>query len=101
MTDEHRPAVPENSYQQLAARYERLMEISRQLNSTLDLGTLLSRIVRAATELTGTEVASILLVDPTTGELRFEAASNLSGSAMAAIPVPIEGSLAGWVVTHG
>lgn len=101
MTDEHRPAASEASYQQLAARYERLMEISRQLNSTLDLGTLLSRIIKAATELTGTEVASILLVDPTTGELRFEAASNLSGSAMAAIPVPIEGSLAGWVVTHG
>ncbi len=35
-------------YQQLAARYERLMEISRQLNSTLDLGALLNRIVYAA-----------------------------------------------------
>lgn len=88
-------------YQQLAARYERLMEISRQLNSTLDLGALLNRIVHAAAELTGTEEASILLVDPATGELRFEAASNLSGSAMAAIPVPMEGSLAGWVATHG
>jgi len=88
-------------YQQLAARYERLMEISRQLNSTLDLGALLNRIVYAATELTGTEEASILLLDPATGELRFEAASNLSGSAMAAIPVPMEGSLAGWVATHG
>lgn len=100
----HRPAFDEVSvarYQQLAARYERLMEISRQLNSTLDLGTLLNRIVHAATELTGTEEASILLLDPATGELRFEAASNLSGSAMAAIPVPMEGSLAGWVATHG
>jgi hypothetical protein len=96
---------PENisldSYRQLMARYERLMEISRQLNSTLDLGALLNRIVQAAVELTDTEEASILLLDPTTGELRFEAASNLSGSAMAAIPVPIEGSLAGWVLTHG
>jgi signal transduction histidine kinase len=83
------------------SRYERLMEISRQLNSTLDLGALLNRIVQAAVELTDTEEASILLLDPTTGELRFEAASNLSGSAMAAIPVPTEGSLAGWVLTHG
>jgi len=89
------------SYRQLAARYERLMEISRQLNSTLDLGALLSRIVDAATELTATEQASILLLDPATGELRFEAASNLTGSSMAAIPVPMEGSLAGWVATHG
>lgn len=93
--------ITPETYQQLAARYERLMEISRQLNSTLDLGALLNRIVQAATELTETEEASILLLDPATGELRFEAASNLSGSAMAAIPVPIEGSLAGWVVTHG
>ena len=104
MTAKHRrTALNEVSvarYQQLAARYERLIEISRQLTSTLDLGALLNRIVHAATELTGTEEASILLVDPATGELRFEAASNLSGSAMAAIPVPMEGSLAGWA-THG
>ncbi len=93
--------VTRDDYMQLMARYERLMEITRQLNSTLDLGALLTRIVHAAVELTNTEEASILLIDPASGELRFEAASNLSGSAMAAIPVPMEGSLAGWVVTHG
>jgi len=97
---------PENyvslaSYQQLMTRYERLMEISRQLNSTLDLDALLKRIITAAIELTETEQASILLVDPATGELRFEAASNLSRAEMEAIPVPLKGSLAGWVVTHG
>lgn len=89
------------NYLQLMARYERLMEISRQLNSTLDLGNLLNRIIKAATELTDTETASILLVDPKTGELRFEAASQMSRGAMEAIVVPIEGSLAGWVFTHG
>jgi signal transduction histidine kinase len=91
------------NYLQLMARYERLMEISRQLNSTLDLGTLLNRIIKAATELTDTETASILLVDSKTGELRFEAASGttMTRGAMDAIVVPIAGSLAGWVVTHG
>lgn len=89
------------NYRRLMARYERLMEISRQLNSTLDLGALLGHIVRAATELTGTEEASILLIDPATGELRFEAASNLTRAEMEAIPVPLEGSLGGWVATHG
>ncbi len=88
-------------YEQLQRRYQRLMEISRQLNSTLDLGALLRRILDAARELTDTEEASILLVDPTTGELRFEAASNLSRAEMEAIPVPMQGSLAGWVATHG
>jgi signal transduction histidine kinase len=92
---------PVRKYLQLMARYERLMEISRQLNSTLDVGTLLARIITAATELTSTEQASILLVDPNSGELRFEASSNLSAGAMASMPVPLEGSLAGWVATNG
>lgn len=93
------PITPE-SYRHLLARYERLMEISRQLNSTLDLGALLQRIIEAATELTGTEEASILLIDPSSGQLRFEASSNLSRAEMEAIPVPLDKSLAGWVVTH-
>ncbi|HLY28861.1 MAG TPA: GAF domain-containing sensor histidine kinase [Aggregatilineales bacterium] len=93
--------VAVRNYLQLMARYERLMEISQQLNSTLDLGTLLGRIIKAATELTDTEGASILLIDQTTGELRFEAASDMSLGAMEAIVVPLEGSLAGWVVQHG
>ncbi len=90
-------------YLQLMARYERLMEISRQLNSTLDLSTLLNRIIQAATELTDTETASIMLIDPKTGELRFEASSqpSMTAGAMEAIVVPIDNSLAGWVVRHG
>ncbi len=91
------------NYLQLMARYERLMEISRQLNSTLDLSTLLGRIIRAATELCDTETASIMLLDQKTGELRFEAASHqtMTRGAIEAIVVPIEGSLAGWVVKTG
>ncbi|MCC7448619.1 MAG: GAF domain-containing sensor histidine kinase [Anaerolineae bacterium] len=89
------------NYDRLMARYERLMQISRQLNSTLDLSQLLNRIIKAATELTDTEAASILLIDQTTGELRFEAASMMSPGAMEAIVVPMEGSLAGWVAQHG
>lgn len=88
------------NYLQLMSRYERLMEISRQLNSTLDVRTLLNQIIDAATELTRTEQASILLIDPNTGELRFTASSNLSPGAMEAMPVPMEGSLAGWVATN-
>ncbi|MHB8628494.1 MAG: sensor histidine kinase [Aggregatilineales bacterium] len=88
------------SYLQLLARYERLMEISRQLTSTLDLRTLLNRIIQAATELTDTEEASILLVDEKSGELRFEAATRLTPGAMEAIVVPIS-SIAGWIVQHG
>jgi signal transduction histidine kinase len=89
-----------HSYLQLLARYERLNEISQKLNSTLDLRTLLNMIIDAATELTDTEEASILLVDESTGELRFEAASRLTPGAMEAFVVPKDNSIAGWIVQH-
>jgi signal transduction histidine kinase len=89
------------NYLRLMARYERLMEISQQLNSTLDLGTLLNKIIKAATELTDTETASIMLVDPGSGELRFEASSQMTRGAMEAITVPKDGSIAGWVAQTG
>lgn len=90
-------------YLKLLARYERLMEIARQLNSTLNIRALLDSIIQAATELTDTEVASILLLDPRTGELRFEAGLAPEGASVTleSIIVPIEGSIAGWIVTHG
>jgi signal transduction histidine kinase len=81
--------------------YERLIEISKQLNSTFDHRALLKQIISAATELTDTEEASIMLLDPTTGELRFEIATNMSSTAMQEIVVPLEGSVAGWIFTHG
>ena len=37
---------------QVIAHYQRLIEISQQLNSTLDLGALLKKIISAARELT-------------------------------------------------
>ena len=46
-----------------AATLERLLEISSHLNSTLKLDELLGEIMGAATELTGAEPSSLLLVD--------------------------------------
>jgi len=86
-------------YLKLVARYERLIEISRQLNSTLDLQSLLQHILKAATELTDCEEASLMLVDEASGELRFEAASQMSSGAIAAIAIP-PNSIAGWIVKH-
>lgn len=85
----------------LIAHYERIIEISRQLNSTFDHITLLRQITSAATELTNSEEASILLIDPSTGELRFEMTTNMNPHAMKEIVVPLEGSTAGWIATHG
>jgi signal transduction histidine kinase len=84
----------------IVERYERLIEISQQLNSTLDLTTLLKKIISAAKELTDTEAASIMLTDPSTGDLRFEIASNILPQDMEHIIIP-KGSIAGWVALHG
>ncbi len=83
------------------ARLERLIEISRSLNSTLSLRPLLYRIIVAAQEITKTEACSVLLVDRKSGQLHFEAATGTQGYRMHSIVVPMEGSIAGWVVQTG
>ena len=52
--------------------YLRLIEISRDLASTLDLDTLLNDIVRASADITHAEAASILLYDDTSRQLYFQ-----------------------------
>src|SRR5881392_2394391 len=73
---------------QVIAHYQRLIEISQQLNSTLDLGTLLKKIISAARELTNAEAASIMLIENATGDLRFEIASNIAVQDMEEIIIP-------------
>jgi K+-sensing histidine kinase KdpD len=85
----------------LLAHYERIIEISQQLNTTFNHAELLKKIISAAKELTHSEAASIMLIDSTTGELRFEISSNIKPHEMEDIVVPLEGSIAGWIVTHG
>jgi signal transduction histidine kinase len=84
----------------LLERYQRLIELSRDLASTLDLQDLLNRIVHAAADLSGSEAASILTYDEIKGELYFDAASNLSEPLMRGLVVPAETSIAGWIVAN-
>ena len=84
----------------LLERYQRLAEISRDLASTLELDGLLKRIVQAAADLSQAEAASILLYDEDKQQLYFESATNLEEPLMRGLIVPVEGSIAGWVVTH-
>ncbi len=82
------------------ARLEMMLEISRALNSTLDLYTLLQSIAKVATELTDTEAASILLLDKKTGELYFEAVTGEKQAEIERVVVPLEGSIAGWIAQN-
>ncbi|CAG1003254.1 two-component system, OmpR family, phosphate regulon sensor histidine kinase PhoR [Anaerolineae bacterium] len=80
--------------------YRRLIDIARDLASTLDLDILLSRIVHAAAEISGAEAASILLYDDTSRQLYFQVSTNLDESTRRGIVVPLEGSIAGWIVNN-
>ena len=80
--------------------YRRLIDIARDLASTLDLDILLSRIVHAAAEISGAEAASILLFDDTSRQLYFQVATNMDESTRRGIIVPLEGSIAGWIVNN-
>lgn len=79
--------------------YRRLIEIARDLASTLDLDTLLKRIVHAAADLTGAEAASILLYDESARRLHFQVATNMDEPTMRGLLVPMD-SIAGWIVLN-
>ncbi|HKI55461.1 MAG TPA: ATP-binding protein [Anaerolineales bacterium] len=80
--------------------YLRVIEISRDLASTLDLDTLLNDIVHAAADITHAEAASILLYDDTARQLYFQVATNIDEPTMRGLVVPLEKSIAGWIVTN-
>jgi len=80
--------------------YLRLIEISRDLASTLDLDTLLDDIVRAASDINNAEAASILLYDDMARQLYFQVATNIDEPTMRGLVVPLEKSIAGWIVTN-
>ncbi len=84
----------------LLNRYQKLINISCDLASELDLNILLSKIVRAACEVSDAEEASILMYDPNKKTLYFQAATNLDSQLKRGLVVPLDGSIAGWIVNH-
>ncbi len=77
---------------------ERIVKVSQMLNSTLSLEPLLQIIVQSATELTDTEACSIMLIDKHTGELRFEEATGSIAETLKRVMVPMDDSIAGFVI---
>ena len=101
--EKHRNRIEERiqHLERRVARLERIIEVSRVINSTLNLEPLLHNIIQIATDLTATEASSILLLDKKTGELHFEAATGIKGQEVKPIIVPLDNSIAGWVVKEG
>jgi signal transduction histidine kinase len=80
---------------------ERLLEVVRGLTTAPDLGTFLQTIISEATELTNSELASVLEYDEDASELRFLAMQWFERDLLRPMGVPLEGSAAGWVFRKG
>ncbi|MCL4562205.1 MAG: GAF domain-containing sensor histidine kinase [Chloroflexi bacterium] len=88
------------SYENQLHYYQRLIDISRDLASTLELDVLLKRIINVSVELSESQAASILLYDEATRQLYFQITTNMEEPTLRGINVPLEGSIAGWVILN-
>ncbi|MEM9998914.1 MAG: GAF domain-containing sensor histidine kinase [Bacteroidota bacterium] len=79
----------------------RLLDVVSQLNAVGDPAALLTSIIETAADLLDCAAASLLLYDETTDRLRFVAATGSDTETLAAIPVPLYGSIAGTIFREG
>lgn len=76
---------------------ERLLEVVRGLTTAPDLESFLQTVINEATELTNSELSSILEYDAAAEELRFLAMHWFQRDLLRPMGVPLDGSAAGWV----
>ena len=84
-----------------ARHMERLNEISLTLSASLDLEPFLALLIGAASELTGCETASILELEEDGQQLQFLALPWFHHDLLQPVKVPVQTSVAGWVLEHG
>ncbi|OGW12645.1 MAG: hypothetical protein A2W77_00225 [Nitrospinae bacterium RIFCSPLOWO2_12_39_16] len=78
-----------------------LSEISRNINSILDLDPLLNVVMNNATEVMKAEVSSVLLLDEDKKELIFRIALGEKGEKVKKIKLKVGEGIAGWVAKTG
>jgi signal transduction histidine kinase len=86
------------------ARFEKLIDVNRQLSQARDTSEYLDLVIVAAAELTVSEAATIFELDEEAGNLRFLAMAGTDHKALEALEhlsVPVEGSVAGEAVRRG
>lgn len=80
---------------------ERLLEVVRGLTTAPNLESFLQTVISEASEMTDSELASILEYDDAAKELRFLAMQWFDRDLLRPMGVPLEGSAAGWVYNKG
>ncbi len=92
--------LPEKADLQPSSQFtKRLLELSRNISSMVDLSSILSKVTVITCELTNSQEASILLYDRTSSDLRFQAVANHKRQKLLKTSVPLEASVAGHVFT--
>lgn len=81
-------------------KMERLLEVSRTLNSAIELEPFLQSLANAACDVTHCEAGSIFLYEEETGLLKFVAAPRAQPEAIWRIRIPLESSIAGRAYTQ-
>ena len=89
------------SLQKRLDELEILLQVSRRINSSLDLNDVLQKVVSAAVELTNAEEGSLLLLDEKTNELYMRAGHNFEAGFADSFRMPVADSLAGEVIRTG
>ncbi len=81
----------------------RLLEVSKKINSTLDMEVVVSNIIAASKEVMQADTASLLLMDKAREHLVFEVALGKSGEALkkGQMRVKVGQGIAGWVAKSG
>lgn len=80
---------------------ERLLEVVRGLTVVPDLDSFLQTIITEASEMTESELASVLEYDPEAKELRFLSTIWIDRDVLRPVGVPLDGSVAGEVFRKG
>lgn len=86
---------------QYVKRFQVLLEINANINSTIDLEVLLRTIIDVAAAVMDAEASSLALRDAATGELVFHLASGQGGETVEHLRLPKGQGIAGWVAENG
>jgi diguanylate cyclase (GGDEF)-like protein len=106
-TDAPRLAVLELAFVRTIQRIRRLSEtrllyeISLRLGSTLDLPQLLQEVLTLTTATFAAVSSRIFLFDERAGDLAMTSGPGHMLDAATSLRLPLEGTIAGWVVSHG
>ena len=78
-----------------------LVKLSHSINASLDLDSVLTSVVTAAVELTGSEEGSLLMLDESSHDLYMRAGKNYEEGYARSFRLPVKDSMAGQVIETG